>query len=195
MEVLQSAGLWWPVLLLGAVVVVWFGGGILWWLLMGIPLLTGFSLLADAAWLTKSIVWVVYITAVVGLAIPVARTRLFSASMMRLMRNQMPPISRTERQALESGGDGWEKELFGGRPLWRRFSRNPAPRLQEAELRFIEGPVEDFCRVISDYRLNADDRDLPEEAWSVLRRERFFGMIIPAEFGGLGFSPSAHAAV
>jgi acyl-CoA dehydrogenase len=195
MEILQSAGFWWPVLLLGAAVVVWFAGGLLWWLLAGVPLLAGFSLLGDASGLTKVVIWVVYITAIVGLAIPAARIRLFSASMMRLMRNQMPPISRTERQALESGGDGWEKELFGGRPLWRRFNRNPAPRLREAELNFLDGPVEDFCRAVSDYRLNAEDQDLPEDAWSILRRERFFGMIIPEEFDGLGFSACAHAAV
>ena len=37
--------------------------------------------------------------------------------------------------------------------------------------------------------------DLPPEIWEFLRRERFFGMIIPEAYGGLGFSAQAHAAV
>ena len=38
-------------------------------------------------------------------------------------------------------------------------------------------------------------RDLPPAVWAFLREKKFFGMIIPAEFGGLGFGHFAHAAV
>ncbi len=37
--------------------------------------------------------------------------------------------------------------------------------------------------------------DLPLEVWSFLKRHRFFGMIIPEEHGGLGFSAAAQSAV
>src|SRR5262249_39585537 len=36
--------------------------------------------------------------------------------------------------------------------------------------------------------------DLPEEIWEFLRRERFFGLIIPERYGGRGVSAQAHAA-
>ena len=37
--------------------------------------------------------------------------------------------------------------------------------------------------------------DLPLEVWEFIKRHRFFGMIIPEEYGGLGFSAAAHSAV
>ena len=38
-------------------------------------------------------------------------------------------------------------------------------------------------------------RDLPPDIWDYLKRERFFGMIVPKEYGGLGFSAAAHSEV
>ena len=38
-------------------------------------------------------------------------------------------------------------------------------------------------------------RRLPTEAWEFMKKHRFFGMIIPEEHGGLGFSARAHSAV
>src|SRR5690606_3782700 len=37
--------------------------------------------------------------------------------------------------------------------------------------------------------------DLPAEVWALLRERTFFGMIIPPEYGGLGFGHYAHATV
>ncbi len=37
--------------------------------------------------------------------------------------------------------------------------------------------------------------DLPPEVWDFIARHRFFGMIIPEEYGGLEFSAAAHSAV
>ena len=37
--------------------------------------------------------------------------------------------------------------------------------------------------------------DLPPEVWSFIRREHFLGLVIPKEYGGLGFSPLAHSQV
>ena len=39
------------------------------------------------------------------------------------------------------------------------------------------------------------DADLNPETWAFLKKHRFFGMIIPKEYGGLGFSALAHRAV
>src|SRR5690606_19909149 len=37
--------------------------------------------------------------------------------------------------------------------------------------------------------------DLPPEAWQYIKDKRFFGMIIPKEYGGLGFSAYMHSQV
>src|SRR5690625_5932505 len=41
----------------------------------------------------------------------------------------------------------------------------------------------------------SQDRGLKQEVWDYLKRERFFGLIIPKEYGGLGFSALANSAV
>src|SRR3546814_17093654 len=37
--------------------------------------------------------------------------------------------------------------------------------------------------------------DLPGDVWQFLKEHRFFGMIIPTDYGGLGFSAYAHSEV
>src|SRR5579871_3457006 len=49
--------------------------------------------------------------------------------------------------------------------------------------------------MLDEWKINWEWRDLPKEAWDFIKREKFFGMIIPKEFGGLGFSPFAHSEV
>ncbi len=39
------------------------------------------------------------------------------------------------------------------------------------------------------------DKDLPKEIWKFIADKKFFGMIIPKKYGGLGFSGYAHSAV
>jgi acyl-CoA dehydrogenase len=192
---LQSAWVWWPLLCIVTGTVVWLGGSALLWAIVGVPTILAFSLLSDAGLGAKIALWTVFVAAFAVLGVPPVRRRLITVRVMRMMSVEMPSISATERQALEAGGAGWEKELFGGRPVWRRLRRISASRLTEKEQVFLHGPVEEFCGLISDHRINAVDRDLPREAWDLLRRERFMGMIIPEEYGGLGFSPGAHAAV
>ena len=38
-------------------------------------------------------------------------------------------------------------------------------------------------------------KDLPPGVWKYLKEKRFYGLIIPKKYGGLGFSASAHSAV
>ncbi|MEX2575890.1 MAG: acyl-CoA dehydrogenase, partial [Halofilum sp. (in: g-proteobacteria)] len=70
-----------------------------------------------------------------------------------------------------------------------------APGLTPAEQAFLEGPVEELCRMLNSWEITHERADLPPAVWDFLREQRFFGMIIPAEFGGLGFSAYAHSQV
>ena len=49
--------------------------------------------------------------------------------------------------------------------------------------------------MLDDWRITWTDRDLPLDAWDFLKANRFFGMIIPKAYGGLGFSAYAHSEV
>ena len=48
--------------------------------------------------------------------------------------------------------------------------------------------------MVDDWKVSQSG-DLPPSVWQFLKRRRFFGLIIPEEYGGLGFSAAAHSAV
>ncbi len=122
------------------------------------------------------------------------RRILLSSWLMGVMKPLMPKISETERVALEAGVVWIEKDLFSGRPDFRKMLKEPYPELNPEEKAFLEGPVERLCKVVDDWKVWID-RDLPPEAWALLKKEKFFGMIIPKGHGGLGFSALANSAV
>ena len=106
----------------------------------------------------------------------------------------LPPMGDTERAALEAGSVGFEGELFAGRPDFDALrSRAPAP-LTDAEQRFLDEDVRDLCAMLDDDAID-EAGDLPPEVWQFLRERRFFGMIIPKAYGGLGMGHAAHASV
>ncbi len=107
----------------------------------------------------------------------------------------LPSLSETERDAIAAGDVWWDAELFSGNPDWSKLLATPPVRLSEEERAFIDGPCEQLCQMLDDWRVNFELGDLPEEAWEFLRRERFFGMIIPKEYGGLEFSAFAHSEI
>ncbi len=113
---------------------------------------------------------------------------------MPLVGRMLPRLGDTEREALEAGSAWWDGELFRGAPDWRRLLAFEVAKLSDAERAFLDGPVEEVCRSLDDWDVQQRG-DLPPAVWERLRRERFFGMIIPEEWGGLGFSAQAHSAV
>ncbi|CUJ59679.1 acyl-CoA dehydrogenase [Achromobacter xylosoxidans] len=123
------------------------------------------------------------------------RRRRISEPAYRWARNAMPPLSATEREAIEAGDTWWEADLFTGNPDWRKLLDVPAAALTPDEQRFIDGPVAQLCAMLDEWDITWHRRDLPREVWSFLKAQRFFGMIIPKRHGGLGFSPYAHSEV
>ncbi len=128
------------------------------------------------------------------LNLPWLRQRLLSAPLMRLLRGWLPRISDTEQAAIDAGTVWVDGDLFSGRPDVDRLTTLPAPALSAAEQAFLDGPVETVCEMASDWEIH-QRKDLPPEVWDTLRQERFFGMMIPPEYGGLGFSHAAYSAV
>jgi acyl-CoA dehydrogenase len=106
----------------------------------------------------------------------------------------LPRLGETERTALESGTTWWDAELFSGRPDWRALLDFETRPLTDVEQRFLDGPVETICRRIDDWQVEQEG-DLPPDIWELMREDRFFGLIIPEKYGGLGFSARAHAEV
>ncbi len=110
-------------------------------------------------------------------------------------RGVLPAMSDTEREALEAGDVWWDADLFTGNPDWSKLLSHAPAILTPEEAAFLHGPVDELCAMLDDWKINWEWRDLPGEVWDFIKREKFFGMIIPKEHGGLGFSPYAHSEV
>ncbi len=128
--------------------------------------------------------------------IPPWRRTLFTRPVMLTIDRMglLPAISDTERVALDAGKVWVEGELFSGRPDWARIRETPYPNLSSEEQEFLDGPVQELCDLVDDWKVWTD-RQFPDEAWQLMRREKIFGMIIPTRYGGLGFSAMANSAV
>ncbi len=130
-----------------------------------------------------------------GFAVKPLRRILISNRLFGVYRKIVPELSVTEREAIEAGTVWWDGDLFSGRPRWKRLLRQPAPRLSEREQEFINGPVEELCLMLDDWQIHEQHRNLPAVVWRFIRQNGFFSMIIPQQYGGLGFSAQAHSAV
>ncbi|NND45954.1 MAG: acyl-CoA dehydrogenase [Xanthomonadales bacterium] len=123
------------------------------------------------------------------------RQQFLSAPFLERYRAMLPRLSDTEAAAMEAGTVGWEGELFSGKPDWKALLKRPLLKLTSEEQAFLDGPAEELCGMLRQWEITHELADLPPEVWDFMRRERFFGMIIPKAYGGLGFSALAHRAV
>ena len=125
---------------------------------------------------------------------PTLRQRFVTRPFLNWYRKQLPPMSDTEREAIDAGTVWWDAQLFSGRPDWNVLRNFPKPQLTAEEQAFLDGPVNTLCSMLDDWKIRRD-RDLSPEVWNYIRSNGFFGMIIPKEHGGLGFSALMHSEV
>ncbi|HEX5419905.1 MAG TPA: acyl-CoA dehydrogenase [Gammaproteobacteria bacterium] len=142
----------------------------------------------------KVFLWIVF-AAFASLNLRAFRRERITRRLFEIYRGMLPRMSQTEQEALEAGNVWWEGELFSGAPDWNRLARLPAPKLTAEEQAFLDGPVERLCRMLDDWQITHELADMPEEVWDFIKQQRFFAMIIPKEYGGLGFSPLANSMV
>jgi acyl-CoA dehydrogenase len=118
-----------------------------------------------------------------------------SRPIFRWARKVLPALSATEREAIEAGDVWWDAELFSGNPDWSKFLATPPAKLSAEEQAFLDGPAEELCGMLDDWAITWELGDLPPNVWAFLKERKFFAMIIPKSYGGLGFSAYAHSEV
>jgi acyl-CoA dehydrogenase len=138
--------------------------------------------------------WCVYALFALLLNVDAVRRRLVTGPLLASFRRVLPPMSETERAAIEAGTVWWDRELFSGRPDWNALKAVPPATLSAEEQAFLDGPVEMLCGMLDEWDVHARN-DLAPEVWAYLKAQRFFGMIIPKRYGGLEYSPAAQSAV
>ncbi|MEC7583354.1 MAG: acyl-CoA dehydrogenase [Planctomycetota bacterium] len=149
-------------------------------------------------WLSGPSLWVWFVVGIplFVINVPPIRRTLLTARVLQLLKSAglLPQISETERTAIAAGNVWLDGELFSGHPSMERLATTDYPGLTNEEQAFLDGPVARVCEMTDDWQV-WQERDLPATVWDYLKRERFFGMIVPKEYDGLGLSPSANSAV
>ncbi|MFK8016296.1 MAG: acyl-CoA dehydrogenase [Gammaproteobacteria bacterium] len=182
---------WTALCLTGALTLAYFRQGIARWAIAAAGLLAlyqvvngGFSLWP---WLLGLIVFGPFVN-------PAWRRQWLTSRIFRWYKSVLPAMSDTEKTAIEAGTVWWEKDLFSGSPDWNKMLKIPKPSLSAEEQAFLDGPVEELCAMLDDWQIEQDN-DLPADVWQYIKDNRFFGMIIPKEYGGLDFSARAQTEV
>ena len=181
-------------LLLAGMVAAYFRSSLKSWVILSAVALV-LALLLKASLLATVIGAIVLAVVAVPLLNVELRRAKLTAPLLKIYTKMLPTLSETEQTALDAGTVGFEGELFSGMPNWKKLLNQPKPELTTEEQAFLDGPVEAVCAMTNDWEITHVHADLSPEIWAYLGKHKFFGMIIPKEYGGLGFSATAHSRV
>ena len=128
--------------------------------------------------------------------IPALRRILISSRIVSFIKKKglIPKISQTEKIALNAGNTWIEKDLFSGKPDFKKIFKEKYNKLSKAEQSFLENQADIVCNMVTEQEIS-ELNDLPPKIWEYLKKEKFFGMIIPKKYGGLGFSALGHSEI
>lgn len=141
------------------------------------------------------LVWVLFAVIAIPLNLVEFRRNQLTKPLFKIYKSIMPEMSRTEKEAIEAGTTWWEADLFAGNPNWKKLHAIPVSTLSAEEQAFMDGPVEDVCRMVNDWEVTHERADLSPEVWQYLKDHKFFAMIIKKKYGGLEFSAYAQSCV
>lgn len=139
--------------------------------------------------------WILYALVFLPLTILPIRRALITKHLLAFYERVMPTMSRTEREAISAGTITWEGDLFKGNPNWDKLLAHPKASLTTEEQAFLDGPVENLCRMLCDWEITHNLADLPPAVWDYLKKQGFFALIIPKTYGGKEFSAYAHSQI
>lgn len=173
--------------------ILYFGKAYLAW---AVPIALGLGLwiasgIESPFWFALCVL--VYAPLAILFGVPALRRQFVTSKLLPLMKPMFPAMSETEQVALDAGTVWWDADLFSGRPDWKKLIGFRDDHLSEKERNFLSGSVTKLCEMVDDEQVN-HDRNLSPEVWDFLKREGFFGMIIPEQYGGLGLSAAANSA-
>ncbi|MFY9073363.1 acyl-CoA dehydrogenase [Malaciobacter mytili] len=161
---------------------------ILWFVFIGVYSLTFFS--------TGVLFWIVFALLAIVILNKEVRQHFIIKSILNFIKEKglIPKISKTEEQALQAGTNFIEADFFKGSVDFNKVKNEKITLLNKEEQDFLDNEVEQLCAIESDWQI-FQNRDLSKESWEFIKTKKFFGMIIPKEYGGLGFSATAHSKV
>ncbi|RUO65093.1 acyl-CoA dehydrogenase [Pseudidiomarina planktonica] len=164
-------------------------------LLLTSAALVGLFAVGQWAGIVGPVLWVLLALVLIPLNLAPLRTSLLTKPLLKMYRSVMPEMSTTEKDAIDAGTVWWEGELFRGAPDWKKLHSIKKSELSAEEQAFLDGPVEEVCKMCNDWEITHSLADMPPEMWQYLKDNKFFAMIIKKEYGGLEFSAYAQSRV
>ncbi|GAB3683548.1 acyl-CoA dehydrogenase [Salinisphaera aquimarina] len=187
LSILVAIAAIWVLAYIGAPLIAWSAAVVVYFLALAVVGAIGWPGLLLAA--------VVFAPILVLFNTTSLRKKLVSKPIFKGFKAVLPPMSDTEREALEAGSAWWEAEMFRGKPDWQYLLNFKRTQLTEAEQSFLDNETETLCEMLDEWEITAELKDIPEDAWNYIRNNQFFAMLIPKEHGGLGFSAVAQSTV
>ena len=148
--------------------------------IVGLPLVIGL------------ILWLLIIAAIIVIQVEPVRI-LISDHLYKTAGKSIPKLSKTEEEALNAGDTWLEQDIFVGQPNWDRLA-SVSTQLTQEEQSYIDNETQILCSMVDEWEIS-QEHDLPAKVWTYMKDNGFFGLVIPKEFGGKGFSARAHSDV
>src|SRR4029077_2377048 len=139
------------------------------WAVAGAGFLGALTLRNGLAPAASGTLWTVFIVVSALLLIPQLRRALLSDPLLAWFRKALPQVSQTEQEALDAGTVWWDGDLFSGKPDWNKLLAYTKPALTPEEQAFVDGPVEELCRMCDDWKISYELNDLPPEVWQFIK--------------------------
>ena len=143
-----------------------------------------------------AIFWTLFILTGALFLIPTFRIKFITSKLVNFINKKglLPKISATEEAALQAGTNWVEADFFKAEVNFKEINAQRITALTDEEEAFLDNEVNQLCEMTTDWEI-FQDRDLRPDVWQFIKDKKFFGMIIPKEYGGLGFSATAHSRV
>lgn len=140
--------------------------------------------------------WVIFALLAFVFLSPSFRIKLISSKLVNFINKNglLPKISQTEQAALQAGTNWVEADFFKAEVNFKAINAQKVTTLTQEEQSFLDNEVNELCNMTSDWEI-FQNRDLSPQVWQFIKEKKFFGMIIPKEYEGLGFSATAHSKV
>lgn len=143
-------------------------------------------------WIVGLLVWTVIIATILVVQVEPLRN-IIGDYLYKTAGKSIPKLSKTEEEALNAGDTWLEQDIFTGKPDWDRLARI-STELSEDEQSFLDNETQTLCSMLDEWEISQAN-DLPPKVWTYIKENGFFGLVIPKEFGGKGFSARGHSEV
>lgn len=146
-------------------------------------------------WIVSIPLWLLYFFGLALMFSDPLRLMLFTKPLYQYLKHNIPPMSETERIALQAGDVDWDGQLFRGELDWESFMAEARTQLSQEELDFIEHETAQLCDMVNDWDITHQHHDLPPKVWKFIKEKGFLGLIIPKKYGGKEFSALGHSTI